>query len=136
MRSVWYNIFIVSIGMAIPTVYIWNIRKENFPTRESGFYNEYRICFGIIYSAVGLGIHLFYNKGDDLQTNLNDNLGLAMDICALGISVGNNHLFGAFEVGNMTTFTFPRMSFIGETFRMTQTSPFSKLLRISIGYRF
>ncbi|MBQ8721736.1 MAG: hypothetical protein IJY67_06280 [Paludibacteraceae bacterium] len=89
-----------------------------------------------IYSAIGLGIHLFYNKGDDLQTNLNDNLGLALDICALGISIGNNHLFGAFEVGNMTTFTFPRMTFIGETLRMTKPNPFSKLLRISIGYRF
>ena len=88
------------------------------------------------YSTIGLGVHLFYNKGDDLQTNLNDNLGLALDICALGISVGKEHWFGALEIGNMTTFTFPRMTFINETLRMTEVNPFSKLLRISIGYRF
>ena len=91
-----------------------------------------------IYSSIGLGVHLSYNSYDDIKTNFTDNLGVALDICALGLSVGNKHWFGTFELGSMNTFTFPTLNYdhsFSETIFATNTI-MSKILRISFGYRF
>jgi hypothetical protein len=90
-----------------------------------------------IYSSIGLGAHLSYNNYDNIKTNFTNNLGAALDICALGLSVGNNHWFGTFELGNMNTFTFPTLRY-GTYAKTTITTNalMSKVLRISFGYRF
>jgi hypothetical protein len=90
-----------------------------------------------IYSSIGLGAHLSYNNYDNIKTNFTNNLGAALDICALGLSVGNNHWFGTFELGNMNTFTFPTLKY-GTYAKTTITTNalMSKVLRISFGYRF
>jgi hypothetical protein len=91
-----------------------------------------------LYSAIGVGFNYSYYKSQkDKETY--STVALAFDACALGVSVGKNHWFGAFELGGTTSIGYPlfikdNKLKIGLNYEMP--IPFARLLRISVGYRF
>lgn len=108
------------------------LRFSVLPTlRFTYFHNE----LVDLYSAFGVGINYSYFIEDagDYDYYASRTLGAAFDLCALGVSVGKNHWFGAFEFGGMTAFGYDINS---NKPRLELPIPFAKLLRISVGYRF
>jgi hypothetical protein len=108
-----------------------NIKLSLIPTlRFTYFHNE----IVNLYSAFGLGFNYAYYNDDKYHT-----VCAAFDICALGVSIGKKHWFGAFELGGTTSIGYPIEEFkdeimIGNYIEMP--IPFARLLRISVGYRF
>lgn len=105
-----------------------------------------------LYSSVSAGLHITYTHNIYPQKNINNGWGIGFDACLLGLSIGKNHWFGAFELGATTAMTFKKEKneiitvavienhdytadpeFYIET---TSTIPLARLLRISVGYRF
>ena len=86
-----------------------------------------------LYSAFGVGINYSdYSEETDYYSAYRT-LGAAFDVCALGVSVGKKHWFGAFELGGTTAFGYR----IGDDKpRLELPIPFARLLRVSVGYRF
>ena len=108
------------------------LRFSVLPTlRFTYFHNE----LVYLYSAFGVGINYSYFIEDagDYDYYASRTLGAAFDLCALGVSVGKNHWFGAFEFGGMTAFGYEINS---NKPKLELPVPFAKLLRISVGYRF
>ena len=87
-----------------------------------------------LYSALGAGINYSKYKQDGYYTY--STLGAAFDLCALGISIGKKHWFGAFELGGTTAFGYEINSDMPYKPRLEMPIPFARLLRVSVGYRF
>ncbi|MBR5190072.1 MAG: hypothetical protein IKW17_07435 [Paludibacteraceae bacterium] len=107
-----------------------NLRFSVIPTlRFTYFHNE----LVDLYSAFGVGINYSdYSEKTDYYSAYRT-LGAAFDVCALGVSVGKKHWFGAFELGGTTAFGYR----IGDDKpRLELPIPFARLLRVSVGYRF
>ena len=112
-----------------------NFKLSLIPTlRFTYFHNE----MVDLYSAIGVGFNYSYYKSQEDKYTYST-VALAFDACALGVSVGKNHWFGAFELGGTTSIGYPlfikdNKLKIGLNYEMP--IPFARLLRISVGYRF
>ena len=123
----WYYQFPIE-GYDFDKETYYSLRLSVIPTvRFTYFHNE----LVDLYSAIGVGVN--YSKFKDDGYSMYRTLGAAFDVCALGVSVGKKHWFGAFELGGTTAFGYR----IGDDKPMLELPiPFARLLRVSVGYRF
>lgn len=122
----------LGIGVQVNTMWMgwqkqndnqWNTRRkghfEVMPTvRFTYFHHEWVN----LYSSVSLG---YYGGIEQDGESVNYAGGIAFDFCALGVSVGRNHFFGAFEAGMLNGGSFSGPNQI-----------LSKVMSFSLGYRF
>lgn len=112
-----------------------SLRFSAIPTlRFTYFHNE----LVDLYSAFGVGFNYSYFIEDAKNYAYSESrtLGAAFDLCALGISIGKKHWFGAFELGGTTAFGYEINNNKSYKPSLEMPIPLARLLRISVGYRF
>lgn len=119
----------------IKTQLLWDQYHFTFmPTFKCYYLNKEMVS---LYSGVGVGLSYAKYKSsitwewvegiwNPAKRPVREVFGAALDITAIGVSVGKNHLFGNFELGALLDF---------ETGVRNRVIP-SRFISASIGYRF